>query len=176
MEVGLDRPERAARHGRNLVQRSLGKEAQRDDLAVWLVQACNGGPNGALLFATQGADLGLGRGSRPQVCHRPEAGRVFVPDTWLGPGDRAPAARLPDRQPDRDPRDPGAKRAVAPPRSERAIGDHEGLLGDVLGLGEVAEDPVAGADDGGRFALDQNAECVPITAEDGTHNGLVICD
>ena len=50
---------------------------------------------------------------------------------------------------------------------ERAIGGHEGLLGGVLGLVQVAEDPVAGPDDRGRLALDEAAEGVAVPGEDG---------
>ena len=53
----------------------------------------------------------------------------------------------PDREPHGDPRQPGPERPVAAPRGQRPVRDHERLLGDVLGLGAVAEDPGARRDD-----------------------------
>jgi hypothetical protein len=49
-------------------------------------------------------------------------------------------------------------------------------LGCILGLVEIAEDAVAGADDGGRFVLDEESERVPIAGQDGFDSGAFIDD
>ena len=73
----------------------------------------------------------------------------------------------PQRDANGDPRQPRAERPVATPARERAIRGHEGLLGDVLRLVQVAEDPMACAHDRSRLAVDQVTKRLPVAGEDG---------
>ena len=77
-------------------------------------------------------------------------------------------------EPDRDPCEPGSERAVAAPAGKRAVGGHERLLGDILGLLQVAEDPVARADDRRPFAIDELSKGLAIPVEHGTHGQALI--
>jgi hypothetical protein len=58
------------------------------------------------------------------------------------------------------------------PRTAR----RKGLLGSVLGLVEISEDAVAGADDRGRFTLHEDPERVPIAGQDGFDGSALIDD
>ena len=84
-----------------------------------------------------------------------------------------PLAESSQRDAHGDPRQPRAERAVAAPAGERPIGGHECLLGDVLGLVQVAEDAMARSDDRRRLALDEVTEGVAIAGEDGIHDRAV---
>jgi hypothetical protein len=64
---------------------------------------------------------------------------------------------------------------VAPAREALERG-HEGLLGGVLGLVEVAEDSMAGADDSRGFAFDEDPERVAISGKNSLDNGALIDD
>ena len=79
----------------------------------------------------------------------------------------------PQRETDRDARQPRSERTVAAPARERPIGGHESLLGDVLGLVQVAEDPMAGAHDRRGFALDELAEGISVAGEHGIDDRAV---
>ena len=83
------------------------------------------------------------------------------------PGDLLALGGPPDGEPDGDPRQPGAERPVGPPGRERPVRDHERLLGDVLGLGAIAEDPGAGRDDRATLALDELPEGSAVPGEHG---------
>ena len=85
----------------------------------------------------------------------------------IDPGDGPPAAGLAERDAHRDPGQPCPERSFAAPARERAIRGHERFLGRILGLVQVAEDAVAGANDRRRFALHEQAVGVAITGQHG---------
>ena len=89
------------------------------------------------------------------------------------PADGAPLADLAQGDADRDAGQPRTERALAAPARERSVGGHERLLRGVLGLVEVAEDPMAGPDDRRRFALDQMPIGITVAGEDGVDDGAV---
>ena len=78
-------------------------------------------------------------------------------------------ARASDREAHPDPAEPGPEGPVGAPGRERPVGDHEGLLGDILGLGEVPEDAIAGPDEGRPFALHERPKRVAVAGKDGGH-------
>ena len=162
----------------DLVERQLAEEAQGDDLAVRLGEGRDGG---AHVRRTLGADgehrrvRARARRDRLRVAggRTPDRGSVAAAAGRVEPADRAPLPDLAQRDADRDPRQPRPERAVAAPAGERAIGGHEGLLGGILGLVQVAEDPMAGPDDGCRFALDEVAVGVAVAGEDGVDDRAI---
>ena len=99
--------------------------------------------------------------------------------SWIGragrvdPGHGLALADTPQREADRDARQPRSEGTVAAPARERPIGGHESLLGDVLGLMEVAEDPMAGPHDRRGFALDELAKGISVASEHGIDDGAV---
>ena len=90
------------------------------------------------------------------------------------PGHGSSLADLAERDADGDPCQPGTERALAAPARERSIGGHEGLLGGILGLVEVTEDPVTGPHHRRRLAVDEVAVGIPIAGEDGIDDRAVI--
>ncbi len=100
-----------------------------------------------------------------------------MPADWIGrvdPGHVAAALGASQRDPNGDPGQPRSERTVATPRGEAPKGRHEGLLGRILGLMEIAEDAMAGPQDGWTFALHEHAECIAIAGQDGIHCGAFI--
>ncbi len=165
MEVGLDRAEGSTGLGGDLHEAELAEEPQGDDLAIGLIQPGDRAPKvgGAL-----GADRGQsGIRAARKVDRR---GRI----RRIDPGDVAAALGPADRDPDRDPRQPGAEGTVAAPTGKAAERNHEGLLGRILGLMEIAEDAMAGANDGSRFAIDEDPERVTVAGQDGVDRSAFI--
>jgi hypothetical protein len=108
-----------------------------------------------------GSADGVGRVRQCVVRHRP-------------PGHRPSACSLAQGDPDRDPRQPRTERAVASPGRQRLVGGHECFLGRILGRREVAEDPLARADDGRTFRLDQASERLPVAIENGLDDRALV--
>jgi hypothetical protein len=165
--MGLDGAQRPPRLGGDLVEAQLAEEAQGDDLAIRLIKPADGVPQALGPLCSEGRDGGI-RATRP-VDPRGRIGRV-------DPGDIATPLRPTERDPYRDPSEPRPEGTVATPAGEAPKGGHECLLGSVLGLVEVTEDTMAGADDRGRFALDEDLERVPISRQDGFDCGAFIDD
>jgi hypothetical protein len=163
MEVRLHGPDRAARLGRDLGQRSLREEPQRDRLSVRLVQPGNGAPDVGRSLRAERERGGIEATAVVRLGRR----------TRVGPHHRASFGGLPQSDANRDPAEPRAERAVTPIRRQGSVGDHERLLGGVLGLAWIAEDPVAGANDAGRLALDEDAVRLAIAREDGVDGRAV---
>ena len=92
-------------------------------------------------------------GSRELVRDRPIGSRQATVFRLTG---------LAQSDPDRDARQPRTERSVATPARQRTVRGHERLLRGVLGLVEVAEDPMAGPDDRRRLALDEPAEGISV--------------
>ena len=181
MEVGLDGPERSTGLAGDLVEAQLAEEPQRDDLAVRLGERRRRRARTSVArSARRASDDGSVMRPRPSSdawsIAADRSGRVVRrrsrPNGSRHATDR-PLAGLAQGDPDRDARQPRPERAVAAPAGERAIGGHECLLGGILGLVEVAEDPVAGPDDRRRLALDEAAEGVAVAGEDGLDRGAV---
>ena len=177
--MGLDRAERPLRLTRDLLERQVAEEAQRDDLAVRLGQGGDGAADvGGPLRANGDArrvrrcDRGRSTASVAAAAADPPVGSSAPVGSSQVTERRWP--RLAQSDPDRDPGQPRAERAVAAPARERAVGGHERLLGGVLGLVQVAEDAVAGPDDRGRFALDEEAEGIAVAGEHGIDDRAVI--
>ena len=156
MEMCFHRADWTAGLGRNLGQRSFREEAQRDGLAIRLVEPSDGAPDVGGSLRTEGQRrrieaavvVGVGCVGRVRPCHR------------------SPPSRLTQGDANRDPAEPRAERAVAAVRRERAVRDHERFLGCVLGVAWVAEDAVAGAHAGCRHTVDEDAVRVTIARED----------
>lgn len=163
--MGLDGRHRASSGRRDLGQGKVAEEAQEDDLAIRLVERRDGPANGIgpLGFHRDVGRVGRQRGSSGRRSR--QAAAVWLYQDRIEAHYWAPAAGPPERNPHRNPAQPGAKRPGRLPAGERAIGDHECLLGCVFGFVEVAQDPVAGADDGGRLAIDEDAKGLSIAAE-----------
>jgi hypothetical protein len=64
---------------------------------------------------------------------------------------------------------------MAPP-GEALEGGHEGFLGCILGLVEIAEDAVAGTNDGGRLVVHEDPERVAIAGQNSLDNSAFIDD
>ena len=69
---------------------------------------------------------------------------------------------------------PAAQRTVAAVGAKRAKGHHEALLGDVLGIVRPAKDAEAGPVHRHLLALDQHAERIAITGQNGVDEAAVI--
>ena len=173
MKVRLHRPERTAGQCRDLVERAFREETQGNDLPIRFIQAGNGVANGYLALAAQDQTFGIRRAIGSEPCDR-IIERAFGGDARTDPRDGLPASCLANGQAHRDAREPGAERALGPPRAERPVGGHERLLGDVFGLAEITEDAVARSDDRGRFAVHEGAKGVPITTKNCLHKSGVI--
>jgi hypothetical protein len=78
--------------------------------------------------------------------------------------------------PNGDPGQPCAERAVAAPGSETPERDHERLLRRILGFVEVAQDPVTGSHEGRTLAFDEEPERFAVTGQHGIHSGAFIDD
>lgn len=167
MEMSLDRTERPARLGRDLVEAQLAEETQGDDLAIRLVEPRNGRPDAGGALGSEGADRRILPAGQIDA-----GGRVG----WVDPRDVVTTLRPAKGDPHRDPGDPGAERTVTAPAGQTPEGGHEGLLRGVLGLMEIAEDAMAGADDRGRFAVDEDPERVTIAGQDSLDSGAFIGD
>ena len=167
MEMGLDGAERPAGLGRDLVEAQLAEETQGDDLAIRLVEPRNGRPDAGGALGSEGADRRILPAGQIDA-----GGRVG----WVDPRDVVTTLRPAKGDPNRDPGDPRAERTVAAPTGEAPEGGHEGLLGGVLGLMEIAEDAMARADDTSRFAVDEDPERVPIAGQDSLDSGAFIGD
>jgi hypothetical protein len=163
----LDRPERASRLARDLVEAQLAEEAQGDDLAIRLIESAHGGSKTGRTLGTKRRDLRVG------TTREVDAGRGVG---RVDPRHVAPALGPSQGDPDRDPDEPRREWTVAAPPGEAAECDHEGLLGRILGLVEVAEDSVTRPDDRGRFTLDEDPECVPVPRQDGLDGGALVED
>src|SRR6185312_10153064 len=134
-EVRLDRAQRPARQRGYLLERALAEEAQRDDLAVRFIEAGEGATGRSRTLGAECRLLWL----RARGCRDRGHGIALERSHRADPADRLAPARLTDREPHCDARQPRAERTIAAPRRERAIRAHERLLGDVLGLVHVAE-------------------------------------
>jgi len=164
MKMRFDRPERPAGLGGDLPERQVAEETKRDDLAIWLVEACD-------------SDADVGRPLRPKRDRRGIGTTGHVRRSRIGriqPRDTPPTLRSADRDPDGDSGQPGTERAVLTPRAESTERGHERFLRCVLGLVEVAEDSVTGADDRRALPVDENPECFAIAGEDAADNGSVV--
>jgi hypothetical protein len=165
--MGLHRAQRATRLDGDLVEAHLAEEPQGHDFAVWLIEAAHGDPEA---FRTLGEKAG---GRRIGSAFDVDPGRWV---TRIDPRDVPTSLGATDRDPDGDPGQPSAERACLTPPREAPERDHERLLRGILGLVEVAEDPVTGADHGSRFLVDEKAERLPISREDGLDRGAFIDD
>jgi hypothetical protein len=165
--MSLDRAEGPAGLGRDLVEAQIAKEAQGDDLAIRLVEPRDGRPDAGGALGTERAD----RWILP-------AGQIDTRDGvgWVDPCDVVTTLRPAKGNPHGDPGDPGAERPVAAPTGEAPEGGHECLLGGIFGLMEIAEDAMAGSDDSGRFAVDEDPERIPIAGQDSLDSGAFIGD
>ncbi len=162
MEMRLHGVQWAARLGRDLSQGPLGEEAERDGLAIRLVEPGNRGADPGGVLGPKGED----RRIRGSALAQP-GGPGLVRSGRVDPRDGPPTGGLPKRDPDGDPAEPRAERALSPPRAERSEGGHERLLRDVLSLVPVAEDPMTSADHERGFALDEAAKGFAIAGQDG---------
>jgi hypothetical protein len=163
----LDRSQRSTGLGGDLGEGQFTEEAKGDNLAIGVVKPADGRSNPCRPLRAQRGDRGiLAAGDSDRG-----GGRAGV-----DPRDVAPALRSAESDADGDPREPGPKRTVVAPTGEAPEGDHERLLGCVLGLMEITEDAVAGADDRRGFVLDEDSERVPIACQDSLDNGAFIDD
>jgi hypothetical protein len=165
--MGLDRAEWPARLVGDLVEAEVAEEAQGDHLAIWLVEPTDGRPETLGSLRSERRDRGI-RASRPVDPGR-RIGRI-------DPGHIPPTLRPPKGDADGDPRQPRPERSIGPPAGEALERGHECLLSGILGFVEVAEDAVAGADDGRGLTLDEDPERVPVSGEDGLDCGAFIDD
>ena len=94
----------------------------------------------------------------------------------VDPGDVSPTLGAPEGDPDGNPRQPRAERAVATPGREASEGDHERLLRGILGFMEVAQDAMARAHDGRTLAIDEVPERLAVAGQDGIDSGAFIGD
>ena len=157
MEVSLDGPERSARRGRDLGEAQVGEEAERDGLAIWLVES---GDRGSDIGGPFGAERGDSRIGTAGKVERPiRIGRI-------DPRHVSPLLGAAEGDPDGDPGQPRGKGTVRPPPGQAPERGHECLLGRILGFVDVAEDAVAGADDRGRVPIDEDAKGLAISGED----------
>lgn len=163
----LDRSERPARPVRDLLEAQFAEEAQRDDLTIGLIELADRGADarGAL-----DPERGDGRvRSAGQVDTGLRAGRV-------DPGDVPTTLDAPQRDADGDPGQPGTERPLAAPGRQAPKRDHERLLGCVLGLVEVTEDPMTGSQDRLTLVFDEEPERIAVTGQDGIDSGAIIGD
>ena len=172
MKMRLHGPQRSFGLAGDLVERELAEEAQRDrprDTAR--AGSTTAFRRSAARSARRASIAGSVRGPAAIDCASMAADAGSPASGPVGrrvdPGDGAPLTDLAQRDANGDAGQPGTERPLATPPGERSIGGHERLLGGVLGLVEVAEDPMAGSDDRRRFALDQMAERVSVAGEDG---------
>jgi hypothetical protein len=165
--MGLDGSQRPTSLGGDLVEAQLAKEAEGDHFTVRLIESADRGLDACCALRPQRGDRGI------ETAGQVDAGRWIA---RVDPGDIAPALRTPERDADSDPRQPGPEWPVSAPAREASEGGHERLLGGVLGLVEIAENAVAGADDGGRLVLDEDPERVSIASQDGIDSGAFIDD
>jgi hypothetical protein len=151
----------------DLIEAQLAEEAQCDDLAIRLVESadCRSDPGGTL--QSQGADR------RIQPSRQVDTGRRV---RRVDPGHVATALGSAESDADGNPRQPRTEGSVMPPPCEALEGGHEGFLGCVLGLLEIAEDAMAGANDSGRFMIDEDPERIAIASQDSIDNGALIDD
>lgn len=68
---------------------------------------------------------------------------------------------------DRDPSEPGTERPIAPVRRQCTIGPEEGVLGRILRLDRIANDPLADADHGLGLPVHERPERLLIAGDDG---------
>jgi hypothetical protein len=165
--MGLDRADGTACLSRNLVEAQVAEEPEGDDLSIRLVEPRDRRPDTRGAFGTQRADRRV-----RATGHVDSGGRIGRVD----PAHLAATLRSTNGDPDRDARDPGAEGSLAAPAGEAAEGSHERLLRGILGLVEIPEDAVAGADDRGRFAIDEEPERIAIASQDSLDSGAFIDD
>lgn len=165
--MALDSPQGSTGLGGDLVEAQLAEEAQRDDLAIGLVETADRRAESCGALGSKGTHC------RIRTSRKVDAGRRIA---RIDPCHVASALGSAERDPDGDARQPGPERSVATPAGEAPEGGHEGLLGGVLGIVEVAEDSVAGADDRGRLAIDEDPERVAIAGKHGLDSGALIDD
>jgi hypothetical protein len=152
---------------RNLVEAQVAEEPQGHDLSIRLVEPRDRRADPGGTFGTQRADRRI-----RATGHVEAAGRIGGVD----PVHLAATLRSTNGDPDGDTRDPRAERPLAAPAGKAAKGGHECLLRSILGLVEIPEDAVAGADDRGRFAIDEEPERIPIAGQDSLDSGAFIDD
>ena len=163
----LDRAQRPTCLAGDLLEAQLAEEPKRDDLSIWLVQAAD-------RRADPRGPFGMERGDRRVLATgQIDAGRGIA---RVDPGDVSPALGTAERDPDGDPRQPRAERTVATPGGETPECDHECLLGGILGLVEIAQDAMAGSQDGRALALDEESERLTVAGQDGIDSGAFIGD
>ena len=167
MQVRLHGSQWTARLRRDLVEAQLGEVAEGDRLAIRLVELRDSRSDGRGAFGAKGR-----RGWIEPARH--VDGRRWV--RRVDPRDVAPTLNPAQSDPHRDSGEPGAERALSTPPSEALERGHERLLGRVLGLVDVAEDTVTGADDGRRFTVDQDTEGLAIPCEDGVNDSSIVVD
>lgn len=176
MKVRLDGPDRATARRRYLGQREFPEEAKGNDLAVGFLEARDRCSKSVGALPAQDD---LGRVVRPsrRLGSTELRGRRTERSGggWLDPGQLTrpgSAAGVSQGNANGDPGEPCSERSVGSPCTKCAIGGHEGLLGSVLGIVQIAKDSVADPDDGTGLSLDQLPKRVAIAAQDGSHDTL----
>jgi hypothetical protein len=177
MEMGLHGPDWPTRGLGDLGKRALAEESEGDDLAIGFLEPCD---RGAELRITLADDR---RGRR--IAWARQVDRRHLSDDRSLPGhrfgtaaervetdDRTSTGRLTKRDPHGNPGQPCTEWAFATPRAQRAKCRHEGLLGGIFGLVEIAENAIARSDHDRRLAFDQSAIRLPITIEDRPDDGV----
>ena len=163
----LDGSQWSACLGGDLVEAQLAEEPQGHDFAIWLVELAHGRADSGGALGPQGGDRGI------DPARQVDAGQRVG---WIDPGYVTALPSSAEGDPDGDPGQPRPERAFAPPRSQASECGHESLLGRILGLVKVAEDPMAGTNDRSRFAVDEDSERVPIAGQNSLDSSAFIDD
>jgi hypothetical protein len=168
MEMRLHGSERAPGLAGDLPERQVAEESQRDNLPIRLIET-----------GDSVANVGSALGTERERCRVRCTGHVLGGSRVLGvqPSNRLSALRATDGDPDGNPREPRAERAVLAPCAKCPEGGHERFLGCVFGLVDVAQHPMAGTNNRRTLALDEDPEHIAIAREDaGDHGTIVIGD
>jgi len=159
MQARLHGPDRVTRDVGDLLEGKIAVEAQEDDVPLVHRQRRDGVKDGGSLLQAQGRRLGI----MARLEHRsPWIERLGVQADLLAAGGEPG-----DRHPNGDAPEPGTERTLAPKRGEGSVRSQECVLGDVLGLAWVAEDPLTSGDHGLGLAFDERAKRLVVARDDG---------